>query len=125
MAACRIPQDVPQLVQIDLAFHRVLVESSRSSRLIELWSSLNGQIGALFIRGVERQHADVAAVVALHRELLEAVRSSDPQIIPQAILSHYVRSTPVDGRFGAVIQQTIQMIAPGLAAVRSEPDTEA
>jgi DNA-binding GntR family transcriptional regulator len=118
MATCRIPQDVPELVQIDLAFHRLLVEQSGSVRLLDLWSSLNGQIGALFIRGIERQHADVEAVVAMHRDLLDAMRSSDPAVIQQAVLHHYVRSSPAATQLDPLVQQAIQTLAPSYIAVQ-------
>lgn len=117
MARCRIPQDVPELVQIDLAFHRILVERSGSVRLIELWASLNGQIGALFIRGIERQHADVEAVVAMHRDLLEAVRSPDPTVLQQAVLDHYVGSSTGAAEVAPLVHQAIQTLAPSYLAV--------
>ena len=59
MRMCHLPDDVPALIQIDLAFHRPLIELGGSRRLIELWSSLNGQIGALVLTSLEHQHARV------------------------------------------------------------------
>ena len=79
MATCALPADMPQLLRIDLAFHGLLVKNAHSPQLINLWSGLNGQIGALFIRGVENQHANTADIVDLHRQLLEAVRTGDPE----------------------------------------------
>ena len=58
---------------------------------MNLWSSLNGQIGALFIRGVENQHARTEDIVLLHKHLLDAVRTSDPGVVQRAVLGHYVR----------------------------------
>src|SRR6185437_10597492 len=56
METCEIPREFPRLVTIDLDFHARLVELAEMPRLFELWSSLNGQVGALYIRGVEEMH---------------------------------------------------------------------
>lgn len=112
MSTCVLPEDLPRLIGIDLAFHRLLVESSGSSRLLELWSSLNGQIGALFIRGVEHQHANTAHVVTLHRRLVTAVRGSNVAALQQAVFEHYVRPPADAPNHGAVLQQAIATISP-------------
>lgn len=111
MGACALPEDVPRLVKIDLNFHRLLVETAGSGRIIELWSSLNGQIGALFIRGVEQQHANIDDVVALHRRLLDAIASPDPTFVQRAVLEHYVRLPGESADHKQAVLQTIQTIA--------------
>src|SRR6266496_6551541 len=75
MRLCRLPDDVPRLIQIDLAFHRNLIDLAESRRLIDLWSSLNGQIGALVLRSLEQLHANIEDVVAFHQLLLDAIES--------------------------------------------------
>ena len=111
MAAAKLPQDLPRLIQIDLAFHRLLVERSGSARVIDLWSSLNGQIGALFIRGVEQQHAQIDDIVALHQGLLDAVRSPDVAVAQQAVLEQYVRLPAGAPGQGPALLHAAQMIA--------------
>jgi DNA-binding GntR family transcriptional regulator len=111
MGTCNLPDDLPRLVQIDLAFHRVLVECSRSTRLMELWSSLNGQIGALFIRGIEHQHAHTPDIVALHQQLIDALRSSEPQTIQRSVLEHYVRVPRPNAMQHEAMLNTLQTIA--------------
>jgi DNA-binding GntR family transcriptional regulator len=111
MATCNLPEDLPRLVQIDLAFHRVLVESSGSTRLMELWSSLNGQIGALFIRGIENQHAHTVDIVALHRQLVDALHTADPHIVQRTVLEHYVRLPHDSTIHGTAMLNTLQTIA--------------
>jgi DNA-binding GntR family transcriptional regulator len=111
MRHCRLPDDVPQLIQIDLAFHRPLVEASGSRRLIELWSSLSGQIGALVLRSLEEQHAQIEDVAAFHERLLDAIASGDPDIAKRGVLDHYVR---VEDRLAAR-NELIQRITGTLA----------
>jgi GntR family transcriptional regulator, rspAB operon transcriptional repressor len=112
MSVCRLPDDVPTLIQIDLAFHRPLIELGGSRRLAELWSSLNGQIGALFLTSLENQHASIGDVIAFHHQLLSALRSGDAQIAQQAVIDHYVRVEDRDSRRIAQMQQLIGTLAP-------------
>ena len=116
MRGCRLPDDVPQLIQIDLAFHRPLVEVSGSRRLIELWSSLSGQIGALVLRSLEEQHARIEDVVAFHQRLLDAIRSGDADVARRGVIEHYVR---VEDRV-AVRDGLIQQITATLAGTYQE-----
>jgi DNA-binding GntR family transcriptional regulator len=112
MRRCRLPGDVPELIQIDLAFHRPLIELGGSRRLIELWSSLNGQIGALVLTSLEAQHASIDDVVAFHKQLLDALRSGDAQIAQQGVIDHYVRVEDRDAHRLAHMQQLIGTLAP-------------
>lgn len=111
MGTCTLPEELPRLVKIDLEFHRMLVETSGSRRLIELWSSLNGQIGALFIRGVENQHAQTADVVAMHQRLLDVISTGAPEQIQEAVFTHYVRLPADTPSNGGLMSQVIQTIA--------------
>jgi DNA-binding GntR family transcriptional regulator len=120
MSTCDLPEDLPRLFRIDLAFHRLLVETAHSSRLMDLWSSLSGQIGALLIRGVEHQHANIGDVVALHRRLLDTVRSPDPRGIQRAVFEHYVRLPPDSSSDALTMHQVIQSIAPNYIAATIE-----
>ena len=92
MGTCRLPRDVPHLIQLDLDFHRLIVEICESPRIIELWSNLSGQIRALFITTLENEHATVEYIVRFHRQLIDGLRSGDPSIAQQAVLTHYVRN---------------------------------
>jgi GntR family transcriptional regulator, rspAB operon transcriptional repressor len=105
MRQCRLPDDVPQLLRCDLAFHRCLIELAGSRRLLDMWSSLNGQIGALFLRGLEHQNASIDDVVMFHLKMLDAIRSGDPQLAQQTIIEHYVREDERNALHIALIQQ--------------------
>ena len=108
MRGCRLPDDVPRLIQIDLAFHRPL---------IELWSSLNGQIGALVLTSLENQHAGIDDVVKFHRRLLDALRSGDLQVAQQAVIQHYVRVENQDAARSARMRQVIDALASAHSVV--------
>jgi DNA-binding GntR family transcriptional regulator len=112
MGTCALPAELPRLIKIDLAFHGLLVESAHSSQLMNLWSSLNGQIGALFIRGIENQHARTEDIVALHQQLYEAVRTSESRVVQRAVLEHYVRIPHDNANHEDAIFNTLQTIAP-------------
>ena len=75
MATCVLPADVPRLIQLDAAFHSPLVDAARSPRLTELWSSLNGGVGAAMQRTIEAQQVTIEQVMLLHRDLLDALRA--------------------------------------------------
>lgn len=111
MLACRLPDDVPTLIQIDLAFHRPLAELAGSPRLVELWSSLNGQMGALILSSIERQHAQIDDVGALHQRLIDALRSGDRTLAQAAVIEHYVRADE-RAEYSARMPSTIDAVAP-------------
>lgn len=91
MGACRLPDDIPQLMQLDMDFHRPLVEAARSPRILNLWSGLNGQIRALYLTTLESQQIQIAEVVDFHQLLIDAIRSGDPALAQRTVFQHYVR----------------------------------
>jgi DNA-binding GntR family transcriptional regulator len=90
MSSCVLPDDLPRLVQIDIAFHTHLIAGADSPRVRELWTSLNGQMSVLFLTSLEHLQASIADVVALHRDLLDAIGSGDLARALQATIDHYV-----------------------------------
>jgi DNA-binding GntR family transcriptional regulator len=98
MAGLKLPDDVPRLIAIDLAFHRLLIRGADVPRMLELWSSLDGQMSALILSSIDYHHAGIDDIVAFHRALLDAVRSGDVAVAREAVLIHYVGNG--DGRTG-------------------------
>lgn len=112
MRGCELPDDLPRLIRIDLAFHRILADCGNSPRLTKLWTSLNGQIGALIMRGVEQHRADIEDVVAFHEQLVAAIRSGNPTLAQEALIHHYVREREDDSGHTALIAETIEANHP-------------
>lgn len=108
---CRLPDDIPALIQIDLAFHRPLAELAGSRRLVELWSSLNGQMGALILSSIERQHAGIEDVAALHLGLIDALRSGDRLRAQEAVIEHYVRADE-RAEYSELMRHAIDAVVP-------------
>lgn len=92
MQACEIPGELPRLIEIDLAFHGLLIELAGSPRLKMAWSSLNSQLGALMLRGIESHHFTTGDVADLHANLVAAIRSDDTESMIHGLLEHYVAS---------------------------------
>ncbi|HVB65580.1 MAG TPA: GntR family transcriptional regulator [Nitrolancea sp.] len=125
MGGCELPEEFPRLVTIDLDFHAKLVELADMPRLFELWSSLSGQIGALYIRGVEEMNLRATDLEALHRKLLHAIRCG-PAAGQLAIIQHYVREDGSISTPGRAAQDILSVVSARFAADpakgRSESD---
>ena len=91
MAECALPQDLPNLVRIDLAVHKAIIDLADSQRMVELWSGLSGQIGALIMRSMEQHATDISEIVTLHRELVDALASGDVNLARHTVVHHYLR----------------------------------
>lgn len=115
MGQCHLPNELPRLLRIDLAFHRKIVECAQMPRLLELWSSLDGQIGALYIRAIEEyETVGIEYVVSFHHEYVEAMRSGDIAVARAAVLEHYVRfNDPLLTRSTALDEAIATLTAAG------------
>jgi DNA-binding GntR family transcriptional regulator len=116
MGACRLPDDIPRLMQIDVAFHRPLVEAAHSPRLLDLWSGLNGQIRALYLTTLESQQIRIEEIVAFHQLLIDAVRSGDPAVAQRCVFQHYVRLPDGQGPPPS-FTQILAMLTPAYSAL--------
>ncbi len=110
MARCTLPRDLPRLIDLDLTFHQAIIELSGSTKLIDLWSSLNGQIGALMLRGMEQQALDINDVVRLHTLVIDALASGPPAKAQQAIVDHYIRDEAENTHYFLEIPQTVDLV---------------
>lgn len=114
MGECRLPNEVPRLLRIDIAFHRKLIECAEMPRLLELWSSLDGQIGSLYIRALDSDVTAIDFVVSFHAELLASIRSGNPSVARRAVLDHYVRfNDPTLSRATALDEAIETLVAAG------------
>ncbi len=116
MQACQIPGEIPRLIEIDLAIHGLLIELADSPRLKIAWSNLNGQLGALMLRGIESHHFSADDVASLHANLLSAIRSGDRETMLRGLLEHYVASEHAWADYGPQISELIAATAAGYGA---------
>lgn len=117
MRRCRLPRDLPRLIECDLAFHQAIIELSAMPRLVELWTTLNGRIGAIILRSVEEQELRIDDVVALHAELLATLHQGDVAAMQQAVVHHYVRT---EGELAALPEHTGQVAAAAVLSHRPD-----
>jgi DNA-binding GntR family transcriptional regulator len=92
MAACRMPDDMPRLIQLDLEFHGLVMDVAESRGIHELWSSMNGKMSALILSSMEHHGAGMRDIAAFHQVLLDALRTGNPRIARDAIVVHYIGS---------------------------------
>jgi DNA-binding GntR family transcriptional regulator len=93
MDAAARSQDVEAIVAADGHFHRLIVQASGRSRACELWSSLDGQMGALMRSSIDRQHISLSEVRARHELVRDAVLGGTARAVDRALLDHYVNTT--------------------------------
>ena len=86
--------DMDALVAGDTLFHEAIVDISGRSRLKDLWSMLNSQMGALMRSEIERQGISLADAAQRHREVLDAVGSGDAGRLRTALREHYLTGFP-------------------------------
>ena len=84
--------DLAAIVDLDTAYHGCIVEVSGKQRLAGLWSTLDGQMGALMRSSMEDQHINLPEAVERHRELAEVIRSADRVAMAEALYGHYLRT---------------------------------
>ena len=106
MRACTLPQDLPNLIRIDLAIHEAIIELADSQRIFELWSGLSGQIGALIMRSTEQQASATSDIVGLHQELIDALTTGDMDLARRTIVHHYLRDRSEYGDFADQVIET-------------------
>jgi GntR family transcriptional regulator, rspAB operon transcriptional repressor len=82
--------DLAGIVEADTDLHRLIVQAGGHARLVELWSTLNGQMGALMRSSLDRQGIDLTEAVRRHVQLLRAFRRKDPQVAMAALYDHYL-----------------------------------
>lgn len=111
MRRCVLPKDLPQVIQCDLAFHRLIAALGQSETLLEVWSKLSGRIGALMLRSIEEKQLDLADLVRYHDQVIDALATRNVEISRRAIIQHYIRGQ-VDE-----VEQTGALIAVADAVV--------
>lgn len=94
MGKCHFPRDLPVLIQTDIAFHRIIASLCGSELMLEMWSTLNGKLGALIMSSLERKQLNTGDVVRYHSDVVDALATRDLSIAMRAICAHYLRDFP-------------------------------
>jgi DNA-binding GntR family transcriptional regulator len=79
-------RDVREQVEHDVRFHRLIVEASGNSRLVEIWDSL--QVDARTTITALGTGVSPAEAAALHRPIVEALRRKNAKAAGREIRSH-------------------------------------
>jgi DNA-binding GntR family transcriptional regulator len=79
-------KDLREQVEHDVRFHKLIVEASGNTRLIELWESL--QVEARTMITAIRTGLDPLDVARRHEPIVDALRRSDAQAAGQEIRRH-------------------------------------
>jgi DNA-binding GntR family transcriptional regulator len=83
--------DIPTWREKDGEFHRLLVSSSRSPRLVELYETLRNQAEIMLVHNP--RHAEtLRESLAEHRELVRQLAQGDARRSEAALLDHWERS---------------------------------
>lgn len=80
--------DRDRLSQLDVQFHRLIVQFTKHRRLLMTWDSMANQITLLSHEVVEHLYSDLSEVVKRHQELLDVLQSDDPQLARSTIHTH-------------------------------------
>ena len=113
METCELPRDTALIIRLDLAFHGVIMRAPDSPVIHELWTSLNGRMSALILTSIERRHAATPDFAYFHQVVLDAIRTARPAVAAQAVVAHYVGTTPDDSQSLAELSRAIGTMAQG------------
>lgn len=90
MRAATSPLDVELLADLDVQFHEAVIEASGQVQALQIWRLVQPRVRAYFVQDAGR-HTDPLTVADQHQELVDAVRSRDPQVA-QACVSEHVKT---------------------------------
>lgn len=79
-------QDLDRLLQLDNHFHETILQISRNKTLYQLWKTL--QYGTWSIVTYRMSSYDPAYLAARHQDLLDALKSRDPEKAMHAMQHH-------------------------------------
>jgi DNA-binding GntR family transcriptional regulator len=78
---------ITEMVEVDLAFHRLLCELTGNATLVRTWEALTGPIRmSITFAGTDKALANMSA--ARHRPLVDAIATGDPDAARAAVEEH-------------------------------------
>jgi DNA-binding GntR family transcriptional regulator len=91
MALCGTKGDLAGVVEADTELHQLIVAASGHPLIVDMWSGLNAQMGALMRSSLDRQRIGLDETVRRHETLIEAFRELPRSAADAALREHYVR----------------------------------
>lgn len=79
--------DLESIVELDMGFHRVVMERSGSLHTLRLWEAITPRVRGFFFRMAPR-HATLAEIAQEHDELLESMLSGDHDQLDRVLDIH-------------------------------------
>lgn len=70
--------DLAMIVEADVRFHELVLQRAEQPHCLQIWRAISPRVRAYFFRS-GRRHATLAAIADEHRELLDAMRTGDPE----------------------------------------------
>jgi DNA-binding GntR family transcriptional regulator len=87
MSAAASAGDLAGVVELDMAFHRVIVERSGQFHSLQVWDLIAPRLRGVFYR-MGQHHPSLDAIVDQHRRLLIELRSADWDRASAALRNH-------------------------------------
>lgn len=91
MTLCGRKGDLAGVVEVDTEFHQLIVQASGHPLIVDMWSGLNAQMGALMRSSLDRQRIGLDETVRRHETLIGAFRAMPRSAVDAALREHYVR----------------------------------
>lgn len=88
MAAAGGREDIMTLTELDMTFHRRLVDLSGSISLLRMWSALSNPIQRFVVQSHSELYTDYVEIGLRHRPIVEALRSRDGDAAVERIQNH-------------------------------------
>ncbi|RZU64830.1 GntR family transcriptional regulator [Microterricola gilva] len=84
------PRELPELIELMLAFHRGFVEAAGNETLLELYDRLNARHAMMMIQRQDAFFARSDAVMAEHRSLIAELRAGDWAAFTATLRTHMI-----------------------------------
>jgi DNA-binding GntR family transcriptional regulator len=92
MHICARKSDFAGMVEADTDLHQLVVDASHHPLISDMWSGLNGQMGALMRSSLDRQRITLEESVERHADLIKALRDLPTAAADAVLREHYIRS---------------------------------
>lgn len=86
-------EDLGGLIQADIDFHHTVVKLSDNSHLLDLYRTLDTQLGSMFLAVQRKVPARIKQLPQMHQALVDALRSGSEQTVATAFEEHYLSAS--------------------------------